>query len=117
MPLKDYDECMRALMGFINHTGVVISWLATRPSSELQMNTLKNAPESIIDLTILTTYNILGTFELGHPENSNCGGEEEDITLSNRASLSDSAITPQGANQGPFQLANIAASLACMLTE
>lgn len=59
MPLKDFDECMRALIGFINHRGVVISWLATRLSSELQMNTSENTPEesflrvqSIINLTL-----------------------------------------------------------------
>lgn len=26
-PLKDFDECVRSLMGFINHRGVVGSWL------------------------------------------------------------------------------------------
>lgn len=56
MPLKDFDECMRALMGFINHRGVVISWLATRLPSELQMNTAEMEETyfrtSIINLTI-----------------------------------------------------------------
>lgn len=56
MPFKDFDECMRALMGFINHTGVVQSWLATRLSSELQLNTLNpeesSCTQSIIEVTI-----------------------------------------------------------------
>lgn len=47
MPLKDFDECMRELMVFINHRGFVISWLATRLLSELQMSTSEKALENL----------------------------------------------------------------------
>lgn len=59
MPLKDFDECMSALMGFINHRGVVMSRLATSLSSGVQTSTSENASEesifgmqSLINLTM-----------------------------------------------------------------
>lgn len=84
MPLKDFDECMRALMGFINHRGVVISWLATRLSLEVQMSTSDDAPEErVLKNAVYDSFDNINfgymqriSYFLKRPETNNSKGEK-----------------------------------------